>query len=509
MTPLTFMPAAPPSRPVAPAGGGVADTPSSSSFESALQQAGAADDSQHADAKPVARPAADKPAARSAAPAKRPQDAKGAPRESDESGNEAPAVTPTRTRDAAKRATGSGAHESTDPPNPQSIDTEVPPVVSIQGPVPGPATQPVDLAATSAAITAGTRSALPEAKANAAQPADVVPVVRQIKGKAVEEAKAATGLVDDSVEAIDLAELKSTPPTQPAGQSADVSRAQAPRTVAQAARTLLADALHRAGAPSAQQTQPTNDARPAASSPQDAALTPPTIQESSQTPIAASSEPTLPVKAAAKRPAEASSVQNFTVQASGSSQRESPDAGNGGTSMGSGRREGIPLPQPKADPPVSWPTAFAVRVPEAMTSSLERTGSAPPTLPSSATQSELANVGPQLVRGLQLQAHAGGGDMKMTLTPEHLGEVTLEVQVRHDRVSATLTAETPEVRQWIAAHQDDLKNSLAGIGLSLDELVVKDEGGGGRQDAPGDKPQSQPRRQPAPEHDEPQFEVLA
>jgi len=89
------------------------------------------------------------------------------------------------------------------------------------------------------------------------------------------------------------------------------------------------------------------------------------------------------------------------------------------------------------------------------------------------------------------------------------GEVTIEVQVRHDRVTATLTAETSEVRQWISTHQADLKSSLASIGLSLEELVVKDDGGGGRQDAPGDKPQSQPRRrQPASEHDQAQFEVL-
>jgi len=142
-----------------------------------------------------------------------------------------------------------------------------------------------------------------------------------------------------------------------------------------------------------------------------------------------------------------------------------------------------------------------------MTSSLERTGATTPALPSSVAQSELANVGPQLVRGLQLQAHAGGGDMKMTLTPEHLGEVTIEVQVRHDRVSATLTAGTPEVRQWIAAHQADLKNSLASVGLSLDDLVVKDEGGGGRQDARDDGRQPQSRRR-EPEQDETQFEVL-
>jgi flagellar hook-length control protein FliK len=108
-----------------------------------------------------------------------------------------------------------------------------------------------------------------------------------------------------------------------------------------------------------------------------------------------------------------------------------------------------------------------------------------------------------------MQVNAGGGEVRLTLTPEHLGTVNVDVRVSQDRVTATLTADTPQVRQWIAAHQDDLKNSLASAGLSLDELVVKDESGGGRQEPPADEQQHPARRQtPAHDDGDTQFEVI-
>lgn len=87
----------------------------------------------------------------------------------------------------------------------------------------------------------------------------------------------------------------------------------------------------------------------------------------------------------------------------------------------------------------------------------------------------LQTVGPQVVRGLQLRVAAGGGDMTLTLKPEHLGTVTIEVKVDQQRVVATLTSDTPAVRGWMAAHEQSLKSSLAELGLSLDELVVRED----------------------------------
>jgi flagellar hook-length control protein FliK len=115
-----------------------------------------------------------------------------------------------------------------------------------------------------------------------------------------------------------------------------------------------------------------------------------------------------------------------------------------------------------------------------------------------------ATVGPQIVRAVHLQVAQGGGEMTLTLRPEHLGTVTLEVKVDQQRVLATLTAETPAVRGWVAAHAQDLRSGLAELGLQLDELVVRDE------DAPRDHPRERPtperRRRPDADEDG-EFEV--
>jgi flagellar hook-length control protein FliK len=108
-----------------------------------------------------------------------------------------------------------------------------------------------------------------------------------------------------------------------------------------------------------------------------------------------------------------------------------------------------------------------------------------------------------------MQVNAGGGELKLTLTPEHLGEVTIQVKVTDQHVTATLASDTPEVRQWMTAHQDDLKRGLTGLGLTLDEVVVKDDGKReeSRQQAPEDR-QRPPRRAPEPAESDKVFEVV-
>jgi hypothetical protein len=115
-----------------------------------------------------------------------------------------------------------------------------------------------------------------------------------------------------------------------------------------------------------------------------------------------------------------------------------------------------------------------------------------------------STVGPQIVRAVHMQVAQGGGEMTLTLNPEHLGTVTLEVKVEQQRVVATLTADTPAVRGWVAAHQRDLEAGLADLGLQLDELVVKDDDR--RRDDPRERPTPERRRQREPE-DDAEFEV--
>jgi flagellar hook-length control protein FliK len=112
-----------------------------------------------------------------------------------------------------------------------------------------------------------------------------------------------------------------------------------------------------------------------------------------------------------------------------------------------------------------------------------------PQAPSGAVPSPgaaLATVDEQVIRGIQLQMRDGGGEARIHLRPEHLGDVVVEMRVERDGVVATLRADTPAVRGWLATHQDDLRAGLADVGLHLERLTVSDR------EAPQDQ-----RRDPA------------
>jgi hypothetical protein len=128
--------------------------------------------------------------------------------------------------------------------------------------------------------------------------------------------------------------------------------------------------------------------------------------------------------------------------------------------------------------------------------------------PPSFSSQVLQHVGPQVIRGLQLQVAAGGGDMTLTLNPEHLGVVTIEVKVDRQRVVATLTSDTPAVRGWMAAHEQDLKAGLADLGLSLDELVVREDGRRDQQQPPNEQAARERGRKPKADETSQVFEIV-
>ena len=115
-------------------------------------------------------------------------------------------------------------------------------------------------------------------------------------------------------------------------------------------------------------------------------------------------------------------------------------------------------------------------------------------LPPGFSDPALDTVVPQVVRSMHMQVTAGGGDMTLTLTPEHLGTVTIELRVDRQRVSASLGADTAAVRGWIAAHEDDLKAGLADLGLELDQFVVRDEDARDRKEQSDGQPTPQRRK---------------
>jgi len=91
------------------------------------------------------------------------------------------------------------------------------------------------------------------------------------------------------------------------------------------------------------------------------------------------------------------------------------------------------------------------------------------------SEAELSTVGPQVIRTLHMQVRDGGGQVRLTLSPEHLGTVTVDLRVDGRQVTAVLGAETAAVRGWLTAHEQDLRTGLSELGLTLEELVIRDE----------------------------------
>ena len=129
-----------------------------------------------------------------------------------------------------------------------------------------------------------------------------------------------------------------------------------------------------------------------------------------------------------------------------------------------------------------------------------RSSFGPPVL----SQPEQIELPDQLVRAIRMQWRNGVGEAKLRLTPEHLGEVLVSLQVRQGAVSAVLRADSQIVREWIRAHQNELKASLEAQGLQLDELVVEEDGHADQQ--PG-REFDRPRRRPPRQTSEARFEV--
>ena len=134
------------------------------------------------------------------------------------------------------------------------------------------------------------------------------------------------------------------------------------------------------------------------------------------------------------------------------------------------------------------------------TGSAVRSSFAPPAL----SEQEQLELPDQLVRAIRMQWRNGVGDAKLRLTPEHLGEVLVSLQVRQGSVSAVLRVDSEIVRDWIRAHQHELKSSLEVQGLQLDELVVEEDGHADQQ--PG-REFDHPRRRLPRQTSEARFEV--
>jgi flagellar hook-length control protein FliK len=118
------------------------------------------------------------------------------------------------------------------------------------------------------------------------------------------------------------------------------------------------------------------------------------------------------------------------------------------------------------------------------------TGNAPAQVENMSGASDV-QVARQVVRAISLAWRDDVGEARVLLNPEHLGEVSVAIRVERGAVTAVLQAETASAREWIRAHETDLRHGLESQGLELASLVVSEEGNsrGGHE-----QPQPQGRR---------------
>jgi flagellar hook-length control protein FliK len=175
------------------------------------------------------------------------------------------------------------------------------------------------------------------------------------------------------------------------------------------------------------------------------------------------------------------------------------DAPESDSSAGHGTRRGVPTPLAQAavafaratvGPESSWALSMAAGPRPEGGTELEDPAAESPVNGPSLTRS--------LVQTVRVQVRQGGGEAHIRLNPEELGELSVLVKVDGTGVSATLRAESPLVRSWIEAHQQELKAALKEQGLSLDDLVIDADGRSGQQaDAQAQQQRHATPRRPA------------
>jgi flagellar hook-length control protein FliK len=137
--------------------------------------------------------------------------------------------------------------------------------------------------------------------------------------------------------------------------------------------------------------------------------------------------------------------------------------------------------QPKETSQAALRASGAPRVDVALpTLEAQRVVAAPPT--SQAAQSVAspepvhaeADVASQIVQSMRILAADGGGEARVRLRPEYLGEVLILLKVENGAVNASVQAESPAVRQWAETNEHVLRQGLGTHGLRLEQLTVSD-----------------------------------
>jgi hypothetical protein len=78
-----------------------------------------------------------------------------------------------------------------------------------------------------------------------------------------------------------------------------------------------------------------------------------------------------------------------------------------------------------------------------------------------------------VVESVRVLARAGGGEARIELSPPDLGRVDVTVVVEDGHVAARLEVERPEVAQLLLRSSSELREELAALGLSVEDVTVE------------------------------------
>ena len=83
----------------------------------------------------------------------------------------------------------------------------------------------------------------------------------------------------------------------------------------------------------------------------------------------------------------------------------------------------------------------------------------------------------QIANQLSDESGKGFGRVKITLSPQHLGNLDMDIIVRENKVHVVMTAEHHDVRQALQGHADQLKSALQQQGLQVHSMDFLLQGG--------------------------------
>lgn len=164
----------------------------------------------------------------------------------------------------------------------------------------------------------------------------------------------------------------------------------------------------------------------------------------------------------------------------------SADQGGGESITGGGDRGAGPSARETA-PAVSLFPVAATPPASAPAASGAAAATSQPSMPPEA--SETQNVA-SLVQTLRVFTRPGTWEATVRLRPEHLGEVSITLTVERYTVSAVVHAERPAVREWLQAHEDQVRAGLSDHGLHLGRFAIHPE----EERADSSPSRGQPRR---------------